>query len=110
MVDQQNLQSRLDRKKMSERNLHSPRVAAQETRAIAFPGPSQAGAASVFQPPIYHPGQWLSLPEAAAYAGLPQSVLRKLLASRKLAGLDTGPRLGGRWRIKRSDLDNISAV
>jgi excisionase family DNA binding protein len=50
------------------------------------------------------------LAEAAAYTGLPQSTLRKLLASRKLLGLDTGPRFGGRWRIKRSDLDEISAI
>ncbi|MGC9948468.1 MAG: excisionase family DNA-binding protein [Bryobacteraceae bacterium] len=82
----------------------------RETAAAAFPPISQAGAASVFQPPIYHPGQWLSLAEAAAYTGLPQSILRKMLANRKLPGLDTGPRFGGRWRIKRSDLDNISAI
>jgi excisionase family DNA binding protein len=50
------------------------------------------------------------LAEAAAYTGLPQSILRKMLANRKLPGLDTGPRFGGRWRIKRSDLDNISAI
>jgi excisionase family DNA binding protein len=95
---------------MSERNLQSQRAGARGSGAIEFPGPSQAGAGSVFQAPFYHPGQWLCLAEAAAYTGLPQSTLRKLLANRKLPGLDTGPRLGGRWRIKRSDLDDISAV
>jgi len=95
---------------MSESNLQPRKVAAHDAPPIAFPRSSQAGAASVFQPPVYHPGQWLSLPEAAAYTGLPQSTLRKLLASRKLPGMDTGPRLGGRWRIKRSDLDNLSAT
>jgi excisionase family DNA binding protein len=50
------------------------------------------------------------MPEAAAYTGLPQSTLRKLVARRKLPALDIGPRLGGRWRMKRSDLDGISAI
>jgi len=95
---------------MSESKPQSRKLLARETRAVPFPGSSQAGVASVFRAPVYHPGQWLSLAEAAAYTGLPQSTLRKLLASRKLPGLDTGPRLGGRWRIKRSDLDNISAI
>ncbi|HXM43776.1 MAG TPA: helix-turn-helix domain-containing protein [Bryobacteraceae bacterium] len=95
---------------MSEGKPQSRKLAARETRALPFPGSSQAGEASVFQAPVYHPGQWLSLPEAAAYTGLPQSTLRKLLGSRKLPALDTGPRLGGRWRIKRSDLDAISAI
>ncbi|MGA2737821.1 MAG: helix-turn-helix domain-containing protein [Bryobacteraceae bacterium] len=95
---------------MSERKPQSRKLAARETRAVPFPGSSEAGTASVFQSPIYHPAQWLSLAEAAAYTGLPQSILRKLLGNRKLPGLDTGPRLGGRWRIKRSDLDAISAI
>ncbi|HUD98633.1 MAG TPA: helix-turn-helix domain-containing protein [Bryobacteraceae bacterium] len=86
------------------------KAVARAIGAVPFPGSSQSGPASVFQPLVYHEHQWLSLPEAAAYTGLPQSALRKLLASRKLAALDTGPRLGGRWRIKRSDLDNISAI
>jgi excisionase family DNA binding protein len=95
---------------MSDSKPPGRKLAVRETGAVAFPGSSQAGVASVFQPPVYHPGQWLSLAEAAAYTGLPQSTLRKLLASRKLLGLDTGPRFGGRWRIKRSDLDEISAI
>ncbi|MGA3074704.1 MAG: helix-turn-helix domain-containing protein [Bryobacteraceae bacterium] len=94
---------------MRESKRQSRKLEVRATSAFPFGGASQAGAASVFQPPIYHPGQWLCLAEAAAYTGLPQSILRKLLASRKLPGLDTGARLGGRWRIKRSDLDEISA-
>ncbi|MGD0362461.1 MAG: helix-turn-helix domain-containing protein [Bryobacteraceae bacterium] len=95
---------------MRERKPQSRKLAVQETRAVPFPGPSQAGVTSAFQAPVYHAAQWLSLPEAAAYTGLPQSTLRKLLANRALPALETGPRLGGRWRIKRSDLDNISAI
>ena len=94
---------------MSESKPQSRKTASRATIAVPFPDPSHAGVASAYRPPIYHPGQWLSLPEAAAYTGLPQSTLRKLMASRKLPALDTGPRLGGRWRIKRSDLDAISA-
>jgi excisionase family DNA binding protein len=94
---------------MTESKLESRKAAVSATRAVPFPDPSQAGVAYAFQAPIYHTGQWLSLPEAAAYTGLPQSTLRKLMASRKLPALDTGPRLGGRWRIKRTDLDGISA-
>jgi excisionase family DNA binding protein len=95
---------------MSEAKPPLRKLAVHATTALPLAGPSQAGAASVFQPPVYHPGQWLCLAEAAAYTGLPQSTLRKLLASRKLHALDTGPRVGGRWRIKRSDLDDISAL
>jgi excisionase family DNA binding protein len=95
---------------MHESKPPARKVVTRETGSVAFRGASQAGVASVFQPPIYHASQWLSLAEAAAYTGLPQTTLRKLLASRKLPGLDTGPRVGGRWRIKRSDLDDISAI
>ena len=95
---------------MSESKPQSRKLAARATRAVMFPDPAQSGVASVFQAPVYHPSQWLSLAEAAAYTGLPQSILRRLLANRKLPGLDIGPHLGGRWRIKRSDLDNISAI
>jgi len=82
---------------------------ARDTRPLPFPQPPQTASAYAFQAPIYHAAQWLSMPEAAAYTGLPQSALRRLMADGKLRGLDTGPRLGGRWRIKRSDLDAISA-
>jgi len=85
-----------------------PRTGAR-SQPVKLPTPMQAGPSHAFEPPIYHPGQWLSLPEAAAYTGLPQSTLRKLIASRKLLALDVGPRPGGRWRVKRSDLDAISA-
>lgn len=93
-------------------NARTAAAAARDTRDLSpvpFPQTFQAGPAQAFQPPMYHPSQWLSLPEAAAYTGLPASTLSKLLANGKLRGLDTGPRLGGRWRIKRSDLDAISA-
>lgn len=80
---------------------------ARDTRPVPFPDPVLAGLAYAFQPPVYHPGQWLSVPEAAAYTGLPQSALRKLMSAGRLRSLDTGPRVGGRWRIKRSDLDAI---
>jgi excisionase family DNA binding protein len=95
---------------MSESKPQPRKLAVRATRAVAFPDASQAGVTSAFQPPIYHPSQWLSLAEGAAYTGLPQSTLRRLLATRKLPALDTGPRFGGRWRIKRSDLDAISAI
>lgn len=94
---------------MSDRKSHqpTPNLVARGTRVFSLTDSPQAGPASEFQPVNYHPGQWLALAEAAAYTGLPQSTLRKLLNSGKLRGLDTGPRLGGRWRFKRSDLDNI---
>ena len=95
---------------MSESTPQSRKLAARANRAVAFPGASRAGVGSVFQAPAYHACQWLCLAEAAAYTGLPQSTLRKLVASRELPAMDIGPRLGGRWRIKRSDLDGISAI
>jgi excisionase family DNA binding protein len=95
---------------MSESKRPARKATGRETGAVPFPGSSQAGPGSVFQATTYHPSQWLSMPEAAAYTGLPQSTLRKLVASRKLPALDIGPRLGGRWRMKRSDLDAISAI
>jgi excisionase family DNA binding protein len=97
-------------KNMSENKTHARKLAARATRAFALPDPSQAGVLSSYHAPIYHASQWLCFAEAAAYTGLPQSTLRKLLANRKLPALDTGPRFGGRWRFKRSDLDAISAI
>jgi excisionase family DNA binding protein len=50
---------------------------------------------------------WLTLAEAAEYSGLPVSTIRNLIDASRLPHLDVGPRPGGRWRVKRSDLDAL---
>jgi len=80
--------------------------------------PSAAPARHIEYPPIDIPAlvaemksnqlkPWLTIEESAAYLGLPASIIQKLVESGKLPALDCGPRPGGRWRVKRSDLDAL---
>lgn len=55
--------------------------------------------------PAFKP--WLTVAEAAGYTGLPKSMIEYLIAVRSLSALDCGPRPGGKYRIKRTDLDAI---
>lgn len=50
---------------------------------------------------------WLTLAEAAEYSGLPVSMIRAFIDAGSLKHLNVGPRPGGRWRVKRSDLDAL---
>lgn len=53
------------------------------------------------------PKPWITISEAADYTGLPASILAKLVESGALPAIDCGPRVGGKWRIKRTDLDKL---
>jgi hypothetical protein len=50
---------------------------------------------------------WLTLNQAADYSGLPAGMLRDFICHGKLRALDVGIRRGGRWRVRRMDLDLI---
>jgi excisionase family DNA binding protein len=63
-------------------------------------------AASV--PPPSRP--WLTLAEAAEYSGLPESFLHAMIDQGTLPALDVGVRPGGRYRVRRSDLDGIEGT
>jgi helix-turn-helix protein len=62
--------------------------------------------------PIEGPGlprslkPWLTLAEAEEYSGLPASVILKMAKSMQITAIDCGPRKGGRWRVRKSDLDS----
>ena len=51
---------------------------------------------------------WMTLVDAAEYSGLPETFLRGLVDQGKLPACDVGVRAGGRYRVKRSDLDAIA--
>ena len=54
---------------------------------------------------------WLTVAEAAEYCGLPESMIRVLLEdATQLKGIDCGPRPGGKWRIRKVDLDRFNAA
>jgi hypothetical protein len=50
---------------------------------------------------------WLTLDEAEDYTGLPVSILRDLIEAQALRAMDVGVRPGGRFRVRRVDLDQI---
>lgn len=56
------------------------------------------------------PRPWLTLGEAAEYSGLPKSTLQALIDASQLKAIDCGPRPGGRYRIKRVDLDGLEGM
>jgi hypothetical protein len=50
---------------------------------------------------------WLTLGEAEDYSGLPASILYRMIHAGALPTIDVGIRRGGRWRVRRVDLDGI---
>lgn len=54
-----------------------------------------------------HSRAWLTLGEAEAYTGLPETFLLARIDAGDLLALNVGVRAGGRWRVKRADLDGI---
>lgn len=95
--------------------------AAQESReydARPAPAPSTAVAVrerrlpldeyDIDEPAVLRP--WLTLADAADYSGLPASYLFGLIEAGELKARDVGVRPGGRWRIRKLDLDAIEGV
>jgi|SRR5215471_11342356 len=50
---------------------------------------------------------WLTVDEAADYAGLPKRFLRDMVLTGQLEVLEVGRCRGGRWRLSRRDLEAI---
>jgi len=76
--------------------------------------PASGGAAEVrlarpnlALPPIEPPAPrlWMTAAEAAEYSGLPASFLVHAIDTGALLALDVGVRPGGRYRIRRADID-----
>ncbi len=56
------------------------------------------------------PRPWLSIAEAADYSGLPASVLRRMVENGTLGAIDVHRAgRGGRYRIRKLDLDRMEA-
>jgi len=53
---------------------------------------------------------WLTLEEAEDYSGLPATLLLVWIKSGKLPAMDVGVRRGGRWRIRRVDLEGVEPL
>jgi excisionase family DNA binding protein len=66
--------------------------------------------APVAAPALRHEWAWLTLAEAEDYIRLPASYLLYMIECNELPARDVGIRAGGRWRVKRSDLDAIQGV
>lgn len=60
------------------------------------------------KPKHLHP--WLTIQEASDYSGLPKSTIEKLIHAGQLKAIDCGPRPGGKYRIKRIDLDALEGM
>lgn len=60
--------------------------------------------------PVAHTRAWLNLAEAEEYTGLPETFLLARIDAGILPALNVGVRAGGRWRVKRADLDAIGGV
>ena len=69
--------------------------------------PQNGGLSAPAAAPVLRP--WLTIDEAADYSGLPAATLRQFVESGRLAALDVGVRPGGRYRVRRADLDQLEA-
>lgn len=76
-----------------------------EQRAAPAPD-SQALALRAPEPPAVLK-LWLTLEQAEDYSGLPASVLLMLIHYGDLRARDVGVRPGGRWRVRKVDLDAL---
>jgi excisionase family DNA binding protein len=74
----------------------------------SLPAPALPASIRIEMPaPEVPPCAWLNADQAADYTGLPATFLIASIRAGKIRALDVGKRAGGRWRIKRSDLDAI---
>jgi len=80
--------------------VHVPKVSSEALPALALLVEA-IRAATPTEPPI-DKKLFLTLAEAASYAGLPKSYLHGLIVEGKLKGIKAGG-----WRIRRSDLEQI---
>ena len=86
----------------------NPGGASRVPAIVKTPNPYETSALARLTEETAFPAKpWLTIDESAAYLGLPASIIQKLVESGKLPALDCGPRPGGRWRVKRSDLDAL---
>lgn len=53
---------------------------------------------------------WITLEDAETYTGLPASFLQSLIDEGTLPACNVGVRPGGRWRVKKGDLDAIEGT
>jgi excisionase family DNA binding protein len=81
------------------------------TAAAAQPPARRQTAISIAAPPPpAQPRPWLTVAEGAEYSGLPASVILELVQSGRLRALDVGRRPGGRYRVRRRDLDDLEGA
>jgi len=83
----------------AKRGVLAPVGAEVVPHARTEPAPVPAAAA---------PRLWLTAAEAAEYSGLPASYLIELVQSGLLLARDVGVRPGGKYRIRRVDLDGLA--
>lgn len=57
-----------------------------------------------------HLKPWLTIAEGSEYSGLPKSTILTLIGSGNLKAIDCGPRPGGRYRVRRVDLDALEGM
>jgi excisionase family DNA binding protein len=96
-----------ERRKKAEAEPPAQGVRAMQNGAIAV----RASLASDTQQQPPSPHDWLTLAEAAnATHGLPESFLLQLIHAGELPCLDVGVRPGGRYRVKRRDLEAIDGA
>lgn len=85
---------------------HEAQAALQRASELSVRNPAEASHISAASPV---PRNWLTLDEAAA-CGLPASYLLSLIESGELPARNVGVRPGGRWRIRRADLEQLEGV
>lgn len=68
--------------------------------ALVFVGGYQRGLAEQVQAPVVR--AWLTIPEASEHSGLSQTMIRRLIQSRRLKAFRDRA-----WKVRRDDLDAL---
>lgn len=91
-----------------ERSMPQPRAPQpSQSNKLSIAKPAVVTAAVVPAPAAPLSKPWLTLAEAEEYTGLPAGELLFMIEGGDLLALNVGVRPGGRFRIKKADLDAI---
>lgn len=94
---------------IAEADVEAMRGARETVAAPAAAATTELAIRPPDAPPAPHK-LWLTLDQAEDCSGLPASVIASLIQAGRLPALDVGVRPGGRWRVKKADLEAMPGI
>jgi len=88
-----------------------PKLPAKIDKPNPFEELAKTGMLSIRNlPTVAEKKPWMTISEASEWSGLPASTIARLIKTGVLLAIDCGPRPGGKWRVKRLDLEKLEGL